>query len=105
MHSGEFEDFLKTFKSSATSDAANALEDMRLEDEGTSDEYDFMDDAEDRDGNTRIRQRRRHTSKQKYMSILQEVADRKIDHIFIELDDLDQVGFEPVWLRCPVQSR
>lgn len=65
---------------------------MRLDaEDSTSDEYDFMDDVEDSDGNTRARQPPRNRPKQKYMNVLQEVADRKRDHIYIDLDDLDEV--------------
>lgn len=34
---------------------------------------------------------RRTRSKAKYINLLQDVADRKVDHIVIDLDDLDQV--------------
>ena len=52
-----------------------------------------MDDVEDSDGNTRARQSsRKPHAKLKYMNMLQEVADRKRDHIYIDLDDLDEVG-------------
>ncbi|KAI9728497.1 MAG: Mcm2-7 hexameric complex component [Chrysothrix sp. TS-e1954] len=89
----DFEDFLTSYKSSATVDAtADALGDTNLDaEDGTSDEYDFMDDVEDSDGNTRARQpSRKQHAKLKYMNMLQEVADRKRDHIYIELDDLDE---------------
>lgn len=85
-----FEEFLRSFKSS-TSEAEDALEDLALED-GDSEEYDFMDDAED--GATAPgtrRQRRQRRSKQKYMQMLQDVADRKRTNVVVDLDDLDQV--------------
>jgi len=88
-----FEDFLRTFKSSGTSEAANVLQDLNLDDEdGTSEEYDFMDDVEgDETARTRRREQRSRDPKTKYMDLLQDVADRKRPHITIELDDVDMV--------------
>lgn len=88
-----FEDFLRTFKSSGTSEAANALQDLNLDDEdGTSDEYDFMDDVEGGDaGRISRREQRSRDPKMKYMGLLQDVADRKRPHITIDLDDVDLV--------------
>lgn len=81
--------FLESFKSSA-SETVDALEDLRLDGgDGTSDEYDFMDDAPDGNGDAQTRSRQR--TKQKYMEMLQEVADRKRGQVYIDLDDLDQV--------------
>lgn len=80
-----FEDFLASFKSTATTDA---LEDPQIDSDGTSDEYDFMDDVVDGQGQ---QSRRRRDPKRKYMDMLQNVADRKRDHIYIDLDDLDEV--------------
>lgn len=79
-----FEDFLRSFKSSST-EAEDALDDLRLDGDGTSDEYDFMDDA---DGENGTRAQRRKT-KHKYMDMLQDVADRKRSQILVDLDDLD----------------
>ena len=88
-----FKDFLKHFKSfqSASETAATeALEDLHIDGDGTSDEYDFMDDVENEDGT--LQSRRRREPKIKYMQMLQEVADRERTHILIELDDLDTVS-------------
>ena len=86
-----FKDFLQNFKSfeSATEDAAaDAIENLRIDADGTSDEYDFMDDAEGDADETR-KQRR---TKLKYMSVLQDISDRVKNNVLIELDDLDTVG-------------
>ncbi|PYH77887.1 MCM-domain-containing protein [Aspergillus uvarum CBS 121591] len=83
-----FKDFLKHFKSfesASESAATEAIEDLNLEEDGTSDEYDFMDDVED--GAQRPGRRRREP-KLKYMQLLQDVADRERTNILIELDDL-----------------
>lgn len=86
-----FKDFLKHFKSfesASESAATEAIEDLNLEEDGTSDEYDFMDDVED--GAPRPGRRRREP-KLKYMQLLQDVADRERTNILIELDDLATV--------------
>ncbi|KAJ5281715.1 DNA replication licensing factor MCM7 [Penicillium angulare] len=86
-----FKDFLKHFKTlQSTSEAAatEALEDLNIDGNRTSDEYDFMDDAEE-DGAATRGARRRREPKLKYMQILQDVANRDVQHILIELDDVE----------------
>ena len=90
---GAFEDFLKSFKSSST-DAADALEDLNLDEDGLSDEYDFMDDAGGANPAQRTRRREKHP-KLKYMQLLQDISDREKDNILIELDDLEAVRCSP----------
>ncbi|EME39226.1 hypothetical protein DOTSEDRAFT_91650 [Dothistroma septosporum NZE10] len=79
-----FKDFLQKFKSSS-SETEDALEGLNLDGDGTSDEYDFMDDADEG-----ARSRNRTKSKLKYMHMLQEVADRKSGQILVDLDDLNE---------------
>ena len=87
---------MTTFKaSSSLSEAAatSALEDLNIDEDALSDEYDFMDDAIE--GNVeRPRQRGPggKGSEKKYMEMLQRIADRKESEISIELDDLDVVS-------------
>lgn len=82
-----FEDFLKTFKST-TVDAADQLEGLNIGEDAESDEYDFMDEDEESANRTRNRDR---NPKQKYIQMLQDVADRARSEIQIDLDDLDTV--------------
>ncbi|KAJ5915973.1 DNA replication licensing factor MCM7 [Penicillium verhagenii] len=85
-----FKDFLQNFKSMQSTDEASATEALRglnIDGNRTSDEYDFMDDAEE--GTNTRSSRTRQQVKQKYMQILQDVANRDSSHILIELDDLD----------------
>jgi DNA replication licensing factor MCM7 len=70
------------------------LQDLNLDEDGLSDEYDFMDDADGDNAAQRTRRRERHP-KLKYMKVLQDVADRKQSHILIELDDLEAVRSPP----------
>ncbi|TKA76160.1 hypothetical protein B0A49_03965 [Cryomyces minteri] len=83
-----FEDFLLSFKSSAN-ETADALENLNLDEDGLSDEYDFMDESDGEQGARTRRRDRNEAPKLKYMRILQDVADRTISQITIDLDDLD----------------
>jgi DNA replication licensing factor MCM7 len=101
-----FRDFLQNFKSSQSRSeeaAADAIGDLNLEGDGTSDEYDFMDDVADGDSAAPRRVDRSRPTKRKYMSVLQEIADREVSSILIELDDLEEVrlvisSFNIQWL-------
>ena len=90
-----FRDFLDSFKSSESSSegtAIDAIDDLNIDGDRTSDEYDFMDDVAEDEGGRSRRARQKHPSKRKYISLLQEVANRDRSEILIELDDLDIVG-------------
>ena len=85
-----FKDFLqhfKTFESASELAATEPIEDLHIDGDDTSDEYDFMDDAEGENGEQRASRRRREP-KHKYMQMLQDIADRERTNILIELDDL-----------------
>lgn len=79
---------MRHFKSSST-EAEDALDDLHLDGDGTSDEYDFMDDADD--GDAARTRARRQKSKAKYMNMLQDVADRTTSQVTVDLDDLKEV--------------
>jgi DNA replication licensing factor MCM7 len=89
-----FKDFLthfKSFESASESAATQAIEDLHIDEDRTGDEYDFMDDAEEESGGPGRTSRRRRNPKNKYMKVLQDVANRDRTNILIELDDLDTV--------------
>jgi DNA replication licensing factor MCM7 len=98
--SDAFEDFLQSFKTSPKSGLAGALSDMNIDEDDFSDEYDFMDDDEEEEGQNARRDARSQAKmpKLKYKDLLQKVADRYEDEITIDLDDLAKVG--PLRLRC-----
>lgn len=90
-----FKDFLnhfKTLQSSSEAAATEAMEELNIDGNRTSDEYDFMDDVNDEEGAETGRTRRRREPKLKYMQILQDIANRDISNILIELDDLEVVS-------------
>lgn len=93
-----FKDFLqhfKTLQSSSEAAATEAMEDLNIDGNRTSDEYDFMDDVDDGEGAQTRGARRRREPKLKYMQILQDVSNRDSANIIIELDDLDVVSLPP----------
>ncbi|CBF70403.1 hypothetical protein AN5992.2 [Aspergillus nidulans FGSC A4] len=86
-----FKDFLKHFKSfesASASAATEAIEDLHIDEDGISDEYDFMEDADESGAQSRAGRRRNKEPKLKYMQMLQDVADRERLDVLVELDDL-----------------
>lgn len=79
---------MTTYESTASD--LDALEDLNLEEDGSSDEYVMVDDA--RDGKTANQRTDNYgATKKKYMHMLQQVADRQTSEVRVELDDLDNV--------------
>ena len=92
-----FRDFLENFKSSQSKSedaATDAIDDLTLDEDRTSDEYDFMDDVAERDGSGPRSAGRSRPTKRKYMETLQKVADREQSSVLIELDDLEEARFD-----------
>ena len=86
---------MTTFKvSTATNEdsAADALENLNLDGDDISDDYDFMDDADGRSNGRRRPQRTEsQRSRKKYIEMLQHIADRQLSEICIDLDDIATV--------------
>ena len=90
-----FEDFLTSYKTSQADTeilAQDALQDLNLDEVDTSEEYDFMDDIADENRRTSRRGEEDAYPKIKYMNMLQKVADRQLNQVTIELDDLAEVS-------------
>jgi hypothetical protein len=85
-----FEAFLTTFKTSPEQ-IATALGNISIDDDDLSDDYDFMDEDDDAQERRRQEKARSRLPQHKYKDMLQELADRKIDEVMIELDDLESV--------------
>lgn len=85
-----FEDFLKSFKSTTSSEATDALSHLNIEDEDVE-----LTDTPRRRSTRNARGSRRQQAvpepKLKYMEQLQEVANRERSSVTIELEDLKQV--------------
>lgn len=67
---------------------------MDIDEDDFSDEYDFMDDDDEAGRNARRAARKEaRQPKLKYKDLLQKVADRYVDEITIDLDDLAKVRY------------
>ncbi|KAI0394835.1 DNA replication licensing factor mcm7 [Xylariaceae sp. FL0594] len=83
-----FEDFLVNFKTSPEQNITHAIGQINIDDDDLSDEYDFMDQDDDAHEQRRREKAASKLPKHKYAEMLQKLADRSIDEVLIELDDL-----------------
>lgn len=94
-----FENFLSEFKTSPEQQLTDALGNIDID--GDSDEYDFLDDAETQNR----RQRSKVQPQHKYKDLMQKLADRQVDEVEIDLDDLATVrkhhlAYDFCWLTA-----
>ena len=89
-----FEIFLKDFKTSPEQTLANAMGEISIEEDDLSDEYDFMDEDEGAAERRRQEKERHRTPQYKYKDMMQQLANREIDEIRIDLDDLETVSIQ-----------
>ncbi|KAM4054903.1 MCM2/3/5 family protein [Hirsutella rhossiliensis] len=82
-----FEDFLTGFKTSPEHTIATALGNVTIDDDDLSDD-DFMDEDQESVERRRQEKERRRVPHHKYKEALQELADRTVNEIVIDLDDL-----------------
>lgn len=83
--------FLSEFKTSPEQ-IATALGNISIDEDDLSDEYDFMDEDDAAAEQRRRQQKQKRAPRHKYVEMLQQLADRQIDTVEIDLDDLDSVG-------------
>jgi DNA replication licensing factor MCM7 len=88
---------LKDFKTSPEQTLATALGGITIEEDDLSDEYDFMDEDEEATQRRQQEKESRRTPQLKYRNMLQKLANREIEEITIELDDLAEVRTPPPW--------
>lgn len=87
-----FEDFLQKFKTSPEETLTHAIGQISIDEDDLSDEYDFMDEDEAPEQ----RRKQKAASKQprqKYADMMQKLADRSLDEVLIELDDIVTASF------------
>lgn len=80
---------MQDFKASPTDTITHALGNINIGEDDLDDEYDFMDDDdqdEDRQENGN-----RKKPYHKYRDMMRQLADRKIEEVLVDLDDLTQV--------------
>lgn len=75
--------------------ATDALEGLNIDEDADSDDF-VMVDGEENGRGARRKPGQFEDPKKKYMNLLQQVADRQISEVKIELDDLKAVRF-PLW--------
>ncbi|KAK0618047.1 MCM2/3/5 family-domain-containing protein [Bombardia bombarda] len=83
-----FENFLTDFKTSPQEAITHALENITIDEDDLSDEYDFMDEDEGAQAQRQREKQQRRAPHHKYKDILQDLADRKVNEIVVDLDDL-----------------
>lgn len=66
--------------------------DITIDEDDLSDEYDFMDEDDEAVQRRRQDREKRRTPQHKYKELLQQLADRTIDEITIDLDDVAVVS-------------
>ena len=86
-----FQEFLKGFKTSPEHTIATAMGNITIDEDDLSDEYDFMDEDDDTGERRRQEKEQRRSPQYKYKQLLQELANRTIDEITIDLDDVATV--------------
>jgi hypothetical protein len=88
-----FEDFLENFKTSPQDTITHAIGQISIDDDDLSDEYDFMDEDDNAHEQRRREKAAQKQPKHKYADVMQKLANRAIDEVLIELDDLASVRF------------
>ncbi|TPX16430.1 mini-chromosome maintenance complex protein 7 [Thyridium curvatum] len=83
-----FEHFLQVFKTTPEQAITQALGNINIDEDDLSDEYDFMDEDDEAHQRRMQEKARRRAPQHKYRDMLQQLANRKIDEVCIELDDL-----------------
>lgn len=87
-----FEDFLTKYKTSPQETITHAIGQITINDDDLSDDYDFMDEDDNSRGQRRRQKPAQKPARHKYAEMMQELADRTLDEVVIELDDLAQVS-------------
>ncbi|KAI6522277.1 hypothetical protein MCOR10_005682 [Pyricularia oryzae] len=83
-----FENFIQDFKTSPEQTITQGLGDIAIDDDDLSDDYDFMDEDDEAAQRRQQKKARQKGPRHKYRDLLQELADRKVDEVVIDLDDL-----------------
>ncbi|KAI9167012.1 DNA replication licensing factor mcm7 [Paramyrothecium foliicola] len=80
--------FLTDFKTSPEQTITTAMGNITIDEDDLSDEYDFMDEDDQAGQRRRQEKERQKTPQYKYKNLLQQLADREIDEMRVDLDDL-----------------
>ncbi|KAI2463612.1 DNA replication licensing factor mcm7 [Annulohypoxylon bovei var. microspora] len=83
-----FENFLEKFKTSPEQTLTHAIGQINIEEDDLSDEYDFMDEDDEAHERRRKEKAVSRLPQHKYADMMQKLADRAIDEVLVELDDI-----------------
>ncbi|OTB03791.1 hypothetical protein M426DRAFT_59877 [Hypoxylon sp. CI-4A] len=83
-----FESFLENFKTSPEQTITHAIGQISIDEDDLSDEYDFMDQDDEQHEQRRKEKAASKQPKHKYGDIMQKLANRTINEVLIELDDI-----------------
>ncbi|CAK7563059.1 MAG: DNA replication licensing factor MCM7 [Sporothrix epigloea] len=83
-----FKEFLTNYKTTPEHQITHALGNINIDDDDLSDEYDFADETNELAERRAQEKMARRKPQHKYLDMLQKLADRKIDELVIDLDDL-----------------
>ncbi|ORY57468.1 MCM2/3/5 family-domain-containing protein [Pseudomassariella vexata] len=83
-----FENFLEKFKTSPQDTLTHAIGQISIGEDDLSDEYDFMDEDDEAHEQRRKQRAAPKLPTHKYADMLQKLADRALDEVLIELDDI-----------------
>jgi hypothetical protein len=72
---------------------------MNIDDDDISDEYDFAESDEEAQEARRAARKVAALPRNKYVDVLQEVANRQVDEITIDLDELSEVRMKLMALK------
>lgn len=86
-----FKSFLTDFKASPADSLTHALGGMDIAEDELDDEYDFMDDDNEEEELQQQERADRKKPYHKYKDLMQQLANRKIDEVLVDLDDVNQV--------------
>ncbi|KAI0378046.1 DNA replication licensing factor mcm7 [Hypomontagnella monticulosa] len=85
-----FENFLEQFKTSPEQTLTHHIGQVQIDEDDLSDEYDFMDQDDEEHERRRREKVAARMPKHKYADVMQKLADRTMDEVLIELDDVAQ---------------
>ena len=86
-----FKDFLSNYKTTPEHAITHALGNINIDDDDLSDEYEFVDETDEAAERRAQEKAARRKPTHKYRDLLQKLADREVDEVIVDLDDLSMV--------------
>ncbi|KIH90858.1 minichromosome maintenance protein 7 (cell division control protein 47) [Sporothrix brasiliensis 5110] len=83
-----FKDFLTNYKTTPEHAITHALGNINIDDDDLSDEYEFVDETDEAAERRAREKAARRKPTHKYRDLLQKLADRQVDEVTVDLDDV-----------------